>query len=909
MKFNPSLTLGSALIVLSLAAACDRQPGSELDIVRGRPLGPDSPALHNVVGLSRDGLSVFCTGSVVADDMIVTAAHCVESIPKFSVVFGPPNGLMKRVEVSKVENYKPYGSAAFPNFDIAWIRLKTKVPEGFRPMEILRDPARLKEAKEFRLAGYGIEKTNCQEESCQDELLEVNTSLDQYFDTARLMSLLSFKGPEELGMGGSCSGDSGGPAYARIDDRWYLIGVTNGKAASITPETFVDRSKACETGSSVYTFMGDYVPWLEKRSSQELLQTDAVNPDRSELPLVLKGEEKPADAMEPQSWAEWLQYPYHNEQAWNTVERLVWDLWAIKKGQLKLEDQVKLWVDPEFSQAQVHEITSYDVQLEAFDELRFAEQAYDLRPLASWAGLETVRIQGSAAAYSVEAISRLPALKTLTLTPGPLRVNGALDLSALQKLGTSLEHLHLINFTAAELKTLPFAALKQLQSLEILAQSDRVETPLDLSGLQSLQTLKIRSWPYSAAMSLPVNLALQNLDLKLDHVTDLKWLDIESIKSIHTLDVGAEVLANPAVISRFHHKGLRKLVVPSNRLTSEHLPAPAFADVEQLVLSGNQISSTDFMKEFPVLKAADMRDNPLLEPTCPTGISCSFDRVFNPQTVADFCRNTTDSNDYSYKTIIQMLLMAQNLPYYLYNERTCDSLQNALSQVKSLVLDGDNTWSLPNGLNYDLRVLQALPELRSLRIRKVSLAHAEALAALPNLSHLDLGSVKTKGLEFIPLMAKLENLNYSEFPGTNLEALSHPNLKVLTLNSEGPRVVLGAGRVTTIGARTKLPALTKLSLRGNPLQDLMGLESMKALSELDISETRVVDLSPLQSLIGTRVYFGGNYTLDTCPILYGSCQTGSANIGGASFGADTNSLQGSKWMVGQQIPGLGKALR
>jgi hypothetical protein len=158
-------------------------------------------------------------------------------------------------------------------------------------------------------------------------------------------------------------------------------------------------------------------------------------------------------------------------------------------------------------------------------------------------------------------------------------------------------------------------------------------------------------------------------------------------------------------------------------------------------------------------------------------------------------------------------------------------------------------------------------------------------------------------------MAKLENLNYAEFPYTSLEPLSHPNLKVLTLNSEGERVLLGAGRVATIGSRTKLPALTKLSLRGNPLQDLAGIESMKALSELDISETRVADLSPLHSLIGTRVYLGGNYKLDTCPILYGSCQTGGANLGGAGFGADGSSLQGSKWMAGQLIPGLGKALR
>ncbi len=157
MKILKRVSLSSALAVLSLTSACDRQESSKLDIVRGQKLASDSPALNNVVGLSRDGFNTFCTGSVVAPDLVVTAAHCVDDNRPFYVVFGEPKGVLQKIEAVKVETYKPYAAAAFPNFDIAWVKLKSNVPERWKPMEILRDPSRLKDAEEFRLAGYGIE--------------------------------------------------------------------------------------------------------------------------------------------------------------------------------------------------------------------------------------------------------------------------------------------------------------------------------------------------------------------------------------------------------------------------------------------------------------------------------------------------------------------------------------------------------------------------------------------------------------------------------------------------------------------------------------------------------------------------------------------------------------------------------
>jgi len=79
---------------------------------------------------------------------------------------------------------------------------------------------------------------------------------------------------------------------------------------------------------------------------------------------------------------------------------------------------------------------------------------------------------------------------------------------------------------------------------------------------------------------------------------------------------------------------------------------------------------------------------------------------------------------------------------------------------------------------------------------------------------------------------------------------------------------------------------------------VQGIETMRTLTQLDISATKVTDLAPLSALIGTTVFLGDGYKLDTCPILYGRCEMDSGNLGGGVFGSDADSSLVSKWSAG-----------
>ena len=159
--------------------------------------------------------------------------------------------------------------STFPNNDVAWVRLKEKAPAGYKPVDILSELAPLQSAgedAEINLVGYGKTRDDCKD--CSGTRLSVDTHFREYRNDKRYRSLLVFNAGEGKG---TCNGDSGGPAYFKLNSKWYLIGATNGMVSTLTPESFIKRSDgtldaSCEAGGSVYTFLGDYKKSIEETS-------------------------------------------------------------------------------------------------------------------------------------------------------------------------------------------------------------------------------------------------------------------------------------------------------------------------------------------------------------------------------------------------------------------------------------------------------------------------------------------------------------------------------------------------------------------------------------------------------------------------------------------------------------------
>jgi hypothetical protein len=160
----------------------------------------------------------ICSGTVLARDLVLTAAHCVR-----------PNEKLEVRTHDKRRRYAVKDAATHPQFtteqgtlptrvDLALLKLATPLPDDTQPALLGRRPTTAGEA--VLVAGYGRHLSDSQRITGQARMATLIT-LDR-----RLGSQLMLRDPmpQESARLGACSGDSGGPAFA-IRDGLVIIGV------------------------------------------------------------------------------------------------------------------------------------------------------------------------------------------------------------------------------------------------------------------------------------------------------------------------------------------------------------------------------------------------------------------------------------------------------------------------------------------------------------------------------------------------------------------------------------------------------------------------------------------------------------------------------------------------------------
>ncbi len=262
------------LIVPAFVLMCGREGmtiDSALRMVNGSTPGEEHPAAWSAVALvDKYSSEHFCSGTVIAENLIVTAAHCVfDKRPEdFSVMFGRDTKDGKSVyrEVEALETFKKFQKFE-SNFDIAWVRFKDGLPLGFKPIEIWHNPVDLKHETPLSIAGYGRTASQCSPDdlSCQGgRLLYVDTMVREFVNHGRLFNLIVIGPRKEHG---PCFGDSGGPAYLQKDGTWYVVGDFMGWDRILVSEQL---DTICDTGEAIYNFVGDFAQWIQDTSGVKL---------------------------------------------------------------------------------------------------------------------------------------------------------------------------------------------------------------------------------------------------------------------------------------------------------------------------------------------------------------------------------------------------------------------------------------------------------------------------------------------------------------------------------------------------------------------------------------------------------------------------------------------------------------
>lgn len=192
-----------------------------------------------------------CSGVIIAPDLILTAAHCIPPNPKaLTVIFDTNLNTASQLNMRAVINAKvtPYWNPNTPKNknkgDLALVRIQGDLPHGYRPAPLLTNPQFLGNNSLTLIAGFGLSSYNRQA-STSGVLRETFTPISQmnYSETEVLLSQIDGRG--------TCSGDSGGPAFILINGIYYVWGITS------------HGDNDCVT-FGVYTNLVVYVRWIQK---------------------------------------------------------------------------------------------------------------------------------------------------------------------------------------------------------------------------------------------------------------------------------------------------------------------------------------------------------------------------------------------------------------------------------------------------------------------------------------------------------------------------------------------------------------------------------------------------------------------------------------------------------------------
>ena len=161
-------------------------------------------------GGGRGGGPSFCTASVIAPDVVLTAAHCVSNLSNTRVFFRGDHSQLVLVDIASIAIHPEFspkiGRKQLISIDLALLRLAEPLPPTFKPVE-LTDAGPVATGQPFRMAGFGRADESV---SGTSGVLRAGILVASRPKSPVLVWLTD---PDGTGLGG-CTGDSGAPVLA-----------------------------------------------------------------------------------------------------------------------------------------------------------------------------------------------------------------------------------------------------------------------------------------------------------------------------------------------------------------------------------------------------------------------------------------------------------------------------------------------------------------------------------------------------------------------------------------------------------------------------------------------------------------------------------------------------------------------
>ncbi|WP_081111915.1 S1 family peptidase [Bdellovibrio bacteriovorus] len=263
MKTSMFLIFVNLIFSLATTAHADYQdPGvfenfqfQSSSVVRGAEPASANDVVSSSTVLIQTSSGGICSGTLIAADLVITAAHCVVGESLFMI-----QGSYKGTSVIKLgQAYRSHPKFSINKIlmgmagksathDIALIHLGDKFPAVFRPASLPAREVRYSEQKVV-IAGYGTTFSSKDKNKKSDAgTLRFGAATVTSYKSGASIQL------KENGKAYGCPGDSGGPLYTNSRDRLVIIGIHSWGN--------------CDWSTANAESVGQHLQWINKAAEQ-----------------------------------------------------------------------------------------------------------------------------------------------------------------------------------------------------------------------------------------------------------------------------------------------------------------------------------------------------------------------------------------------------------------------------------------------------------------------------------------------------------------------------------------------------------------------------------------------------------------------------------------------------------------
>lgn len=229
----PTLARSLAIIFFYL-------PATMASAIIGGADAPSTIATQTVMIVSTRGS--FCSGAVIARDLVLTAGHCVQPAANYAITIREA-GTQNLIEVARTVLHPRFDPALFaarkPSPDLAILKLAKPLPANFRVAHLETEPTKPQPGERYTLAGFGVSSESDGSSVGRVRSITLPVVGNTIDSTGIIMTRLSAKSGKPAG---ACIGDSGGPVFR--NDRLAAIiawstGIGDRECGNVTGATLV----------------------------------------------------------------------------------------------------------------------------------------------------------------------------------------------------------------------------------------------------------------------------------------------------------------------------------------------------------------------------------------------------------------------------------------------------------------------------------------------------------------------------------------------------------------------------------------------------------------------------------------------------------------------------------------------